>query len=191
MKVLLPFIFLVLLSTCQDGDGSCKIPTVNGEIDLSELGFSLSHEHIMSNYGKEIVQTSDYDSLKLFKQVIPYLRKLKSLGLNSIFDYTTEYFGRRIDLLQKISDSTGVRIITNTGFYGAANDRYIPEFAYEASAESISKIWIDEFTNGIKSTEIKPGFVKLAFDDDTPPSDIDQLFVRNPQEAFKVQITKK
>ena len=174
MKVLFPFFFLVLLSTCQNGDGSNKIPTVNGEIDLSELGFSLSHEHIMSNYGKEIVQTSDYDSLKLFKQVIPYLRKLKSLGLNSIFDCTTEYFGRRIDLLQKISDSTGVRIITNTGFYGAANDRYIPEFAYEASAESISKIWIDEFANGIKGTEIKPGFVKLAFDDDTPPSDIDK-----------------
>ena len=128
----------------------------------------------MSNYGKELSQASDYDSIKLLNQVIPYLKKLKSLGVNSIFDCTTEYFGRRIDLLKMISDSTEIQIITNTGFYGAANDRYIPEFAYKASAKSISEIWIDEFENGIQGTEIRPGFIKLAFDDGKPPSDIDK-----------------
>jgi predicted metal-dependent phosphotriesterase family hydrolase len=168
-------IYLVtLFSACQTVKTLNKINTVQGPIDVSELGMSLTHEHIMSNFGKEMAEASYYDSLKLYNQVIPYLKKLKSLGLNSVFDCTTEYFGRRVDLLKTISDSSEVQIITNTGFYGAANDRYIPAFAYDASAESISEIWIDEFENGIKGTSIKPGFIKLAFDDGMPPSSIDR-----------------
>lgn len=167
-----------LLFACQEDKSHSQINTVKGAIDPSALGFVLSHEHIMSNYGKAITETSSYDSLKLFDQVIPYVKQLKMLGVNSIFDCTTAYFGRRIDLLEIISEATGVQIITNTGFYGAANDRYIPEFAYTATAKSISEIWIDEFENGIDGTHIKPGFIKMAFDDGKPPSAIDKkLFV--------------
>ena len=165
---------ILLLIACQENKNRNQINTVKGSINPSALGLALTHEHIMSNYGKEITETSSYDSLKLFDQVIPYVKQLKALGVQSIFDCTTAYFGRRIDLLEKISDVTGVKIITNTGFYGAANDRYIPEFAYTASAKAISKIWIDEFENGIDGTKIKPGFIKLAFDDGKPPSTIDK-----------------
>ncbi|MFK7811355.1 MAG: hypothetical protein AB8B59_02605 [Maribacter sp.] len=164
---------MIILSKCQNDKIVHQIHTVQGAIDTSELWMSLTHEHIMSNYGREISETSNYDSLKLFNQVIPYLKKLKSSGVHSIFDCTTAYFGRRIDLLKKISEATEIQIITNTGFYGAADDRYIPEFAYKASAKSISEIWINEFENGIEGTKIKPGFIKLAFDDNKPPSEID------------------
>jgi predicted metal-dependent phosphotriesterase family hydrolase len=179
MKIIAVNLFLLytsvaLLSACQNTKKISQINTVQGAIKGSELGITLTHEHIMSNFGKEIGEASRYDSIKLYNQVIPYLKQLKSFGVHSIFDCTTEYFGRRVDLLKTISDSSGVQIITNTGFYGAANDRYIPSFAYEASAESIAEIWIDEFKNGIKGTSIKPGFIKLAFDDDMPPSNIDK-----------------
>lgn len=173
-KLFLLINLLILLSTCQNDKTLKQIHTVQGAIDMSELGISLTHEHTMSNYGKEIGEASNYDSVKLFNQVIPYLKKLKSRGVNSIFDCTTDYFGRRVDLLKKISDATEIHIITNTGFYGAANDRYIPEFAYKASAKSISEIWINEFKNGINGTKIKPGFIKLAFDDGRSPSNIDK-----------------
>lgn len=172
---LLPLlVFMTLLSMCTGDTSSNQIHTTLGPIDASELGMSLTHEHIMSNFGKEINEASSYDSIKLFNQVIPYLKELKSLGVNAIFDCTTAYFGRRVDLLQKISEATEIQIVTNTGFYGAANDRYIPAFAYELSADAISKIWIDEFENGIDGTEIKPGFIKLAFDNGVPLSDIDK-----------------
>ncbi|MGB7395883.1 MAG: phosphotriesterase [Pricia sp.] len=174
IKLFVVFSLAAIPAICQKDETSTQINTVQGAIDLSDLGTSLTHEHIMSNYGKKINEASNYDSTKLFGQVIPYLKRLKSLGVRSIFDCTTAYFGRRIDLLKIISDSTGVQIITNTGFYGAADDRYIPEFAYSSSAESIAEIWIDEFENGIEGTDIKPGFIKLAFDDGRPPSDIDK-----------------
>ncbi len=144
------------------------IYTVNGKTNTADLGFSLTHEHIMSNFGAEPSLVSSYDTVKLFQQVIPYLRKVKLQGVHTIFDCTAAYFGRNVQLLKTISDSTGINMVTNTGFYGASNDKYVPEFAKAATAETIAAVWIDEFENGIDKTTIKPGFIKLAFDNDQP-----------------------
>ncbi|PKA99095.1 phosphotriesterase-related protein [Flavobacteriaceae bacterium MAR_2009_75] len=163
--------------------------TVRGPIEVSELGFSLPHEHVMSNFGKPQDSTSVYDEEVLFKQVLPYLKQLKSLGVDAIFDCTTAYFGRRIDLLKKISEQTDINIITNTGFYGGANDKYIPQLAYRKQASDIADIWIDEFENGIEGTSIRPGFIKLAFDSGNP-SEIDlKLFEAGVLTHLKTGLT--
>lgn len=167
--IAIPLIFVQFNVSGQE----TSIHTVQGPIEISELGFALTHEHVMSNFGKALDSTSVYAENELFGQVIPYLKQLKILGVDAIFDCTTAYFGRRVDLLKTISDSSGIHIITNTGIYGGANDRYIPKFAYENDASFISRIWIDEFENGIEKTGIKPGFIKLAFDAGTP-SEIDR-----------------
>lgn len=127
----------------------------------------------MSNFGLDSNEAGSYDEDAALKQIIPYLRNLNTKGVRTIFDCTTAFFGRRVDLLEKISKVSGIQIVTNTGYYGAANDRYIPKFAYSESVEDISKRWISEFENGIDGTTIKPGFIKLAFDAGTP-SEIDK-----------------
>jgi phosphotriesterase-related protein len=57
-----------------------------------------------------------------------------------------------------------MQIITNTGYYGAANDRYVPEFVQKEKAEAIARRWINEFESGIANTGIRPGFIKTAVD---------------------------
>lgn len=157
----------------QQGESKNFINTVNGPVKTSGLGFTLSHEHLFSNFGKDVEITGIYNEEKLYIQVVPYLRKIKALGVNSIFDCTTAHFGRRVDILKNLADSTGVQVITNTGFYGAANDRYVPAFAFNSTPQEIADIWIAEFKNGIDNTGIKPGFIKLGFDGGTP-SEIDR-----------------
>ncbi|MEQ8238562.1 MAG: cellulase family glycosylhydrolase [Cyclobacteriaceae bacterium] len=148
--------------------GQGTINTVQGIRTSDQLGFALTHEHLFSNFGKEPGLAKSYDEAALMAQVVPYLRKLKLSGVQAIFDCTTAYFGRRVDLLEQIADQTGIDIITNTGFYGAADDRYVPEMAKKATAQEIAAIWIEEFENGIDGTIIKPGFIKLAFDEGKP-----------------------
>lgn len=172
-KILLFVSLIAVFQACSSSEKDNSINTVNGSVTADKLGFKLTHEHIMSNFGKDISETSEYDEAALLKQVIPYLKKIQSLGVDTIFDCTTAYFGRRVDLLQTIADSTGLQIVTNTGFYGAADDRYIPQIAYNSAPEDISEIWVDEFENGIDGTDIKPGFIKLAFDNGIP-SEIDK-----------------
>lgn len=166
------FLLPLLLSFYYGWAQERSIITVNGKIDAENLGFVLPHEHVMSNFGAEPKLVGHYDENALMNQVVPYLKKLRSLGVASIFDGTTAYFGRNVALLKRISDKTGMQIITNTGFYGAADDRYVPEFVYTATADKLAEIWISEFEDGIDGTAIRPGFIKLAFDGGTP-SEID------------------
>ncbi|NND05032.1 MAG: phosphotriesterase [Saprospiraceae bacterium] len=177
-KLQITAICLLTIVSCQlsqmqeDVSPGGIIHSVNGKIDQQSLGLTLSHEHIMSNFGGEAHYDPNYDQARLFNQVIPYLRKIRSLGIITVFDCTTAYFGRDVRLLKELSDSTGIQIITNTGFYGAAKDRYVPALAFEKSISEIADIWISEFEKGIDNTGIKPGFIKLAFDDGSP-SEID------------------
>jgi predicted metal-dependent phosphotriesterase family hydrolase len=174
MRKLIILIFLHCACLVYGQDG--VIYTVKGKISSKDLNTALTHEHVMSNFGGDAAAIAVYDSVALFKQVIPYLQKIKALGVQAIFDCTAAYFGRNVSLLKRLADSTGLHIITNTGFYGAANDKYIPAFAFTATAKQIANTWIDEFENGIDNTGIKPGFIKLAFDDGAPSAIDCKLF---------------
>jgi phosphotriesterase-related protein len=169
IRIIIAGLFIFTLISCKSSqknssDPEAYIYSVHGKMGVENLGISLTHEHVMSRFGLEPAYIAEYDKDSLLMQVVPYLKEVKALGVKTIFDCTTAYFGRNVSLLREISDSSGVEIITNTGYYAGANDRYVPESAYESSSEEIAQIWIDEFEKGIDETGIRPGFIKLAFD---------------------------
>lgn len=143
---------------------SRTVHTVNGPIDANKMGFTLVHEHLLSSFGLDPREPGHYKEDLALEEVVPYLKYLKSLGCRTIVDCTAAYFGRKVRLLQKFSQESGIQILTNTGIYGAANDRYVPEIAQNKSAEQLAGLWIDEFKNGIQGTDIKPGFLKCGVD---------------------------
>ena len=151
--------------------------TVAGPITPDQLGTCLTHEHLMSIFGDEPRYDPNYDEAALFAQVVPYLKHVKQLGAKSIFECTGAYFGRDVRRLQQLAQRSGVQIITNTGYYGAANDRYVPPHAYQESAQAIARRWITEFEQGIDGTDVRPGFIKIALDGG-PVSAIDAKLVR-------------
>lgn len=154
-----------------------QIVTVTGTISPDQMGTALIHEHVMSTFGKEPMFTPEYDTQQLFAQVLPYLKKVRSLGCKTIVECTAAYFGRAPELLKQLSLQSGLQILTNTGYYGAANDRYVPEHAYTEDAETVAQHWIKEWKNGIGKTGIKPGFIKTGVDNG-PLSAIDAKLVR-------------
>jgi phosphotriesterase-related protein len=193
-KIFISLVTAVLVISCNSSQQNTSdqegfIYSVHGKMDISELGIALTHEHVMSQFGADPAYVGEYDKELLFKQVIPYLKEVKALGIQTIFDCTTAYFGRNVNLLKEMADSTGIEIVTNTGYYAAAKDRYVPESAYESTSEEIAEIWIDEYENGIDDTGIRPGFIKLAYDNGEP-SDIDsKLFVAGIHAHLKTGLT--
>ncbi len=156
---------------------TAQIMTVKGPIPAGRLGVALPHEHVMSTFGEEPRYEPGYDEGQLLGQVVPILKKVKDLGCRALFDCTAAYFGRDVRLLRKVSEQTGLHIITNTGYYGAADDRYVPPHAFEETAEQLAGRWVQEWKEGIDGTGIRPGFVKLAVDAG-PLSDIDAKLLR-------------
>ncbi len=153
-----------------------QVMTATGPIAPEQMGFTLPHEHIMSLFGGQPSKVARYDKKKLFATVIPYLKMLKVFGAQTLCECTGAYFGRRVDLLRRISKETGLQILTNTGYYGAAHDRYVPEHAFHETADQIAQRWIDEWENGIDGTDIRPGFIKIGVDAGLP-SDIDEKLI--------------
>ena len=153
------------------------IMTVTGPAAPEELGIFLPHEHIMSTFGADPARYPEYPVDALLERVLPYLARMKTLGLGALADCTAAFFGRHPELLRRISVESGVRLLTNTGYYGAAYDRYVPPHAYRETAEQIAARWTREWQDGIDETGIRPGFIKTAVGDG-PLSEIDRTLIR-------------
>jgi len=149
----------------RDGDFVGKIMTVTGPVDPAEMGLVLPHEHVMSTFGAESARYPFYDREKLLGSVLTYLEQIKGYGCRTLVDCTATHFGRHPELLREISRRTGLHILTNTGYYGAAQDQYVPRHAYEETADQVSARWIRECQYGIDDTGVYPGFIKTAVDD--------------------------
>ena len=144
--------------------GGTELMTVTGMWAPGPNDAILPHEHLFSKFGDTPVEKASYDTGRVLATLVPYLDSLKGMGCAGIADCTAAYFGRDPALLRQISEKTGLRILTNTGYYGAAKKLYIPPSAYTESAEEISLRWVKEWNEGIGGTLIKPGFIKLGVD---------------------------
>ena len=176
----LVFFLLLLLSY------RCAVPEKPELIqDVVELRVAesnkiwLSHEHILVDFiGADSIQPSTWNHDEVIKEIIPYLEELKEFKVDYFVDATPNYLGRDVRLLEKLAQQTGLRIVTNTGFYGARNNKFIPKFAKEISVKDLSQLWVNEFKHGIDGTTIKPGFIKIGIDRSEPLSPFHQKLVQ-------------
>jgi phosphotriesterase-related protein len=152
--------------------------TVRGPIPTSRLGRTLMHEHVLVDFvGADQIQPERYDPQEVFQTALPYLAKLKAAGGETLVDCTPAFLGRDASLLRRLAEASHLNIITNTGFYGAANDKYVPAFAYRESADELALRWVQEFEDGIPPDNIRPGIMKIGVDAG-PLSAIDEKLVR-------------
>ena len=141
------------------------IETVRGPIPIAKLGRVLPHEHVLVDFiGAEAVSPSRYDASKVFDAVLPHLKRARELGAQSLFECTPRFLGRDPRLLARLSEASGMHLITNTGFYGARQNKFIPRYARREIAQQLAARWIGEFRDGIADTGIRPGFIKCGID---------------------------
>ena len=137
--------------------------TVNGPIPAREMGITLVHEHILVDFiGADSINVQRWDKSKVIERSLPFLKQIKDLGCQTFIECTPAYLGRDPLLLKGLSDSSGLNILTNTGYYGAVNNKYIPQHAFTETADQLAARWTIEWENGIDGTGVKPGFIKIG-----------------------------
>ena len=142
-----------------------RVQTVLGPVSPETLGPTLIHEHLLVDFiGAAAVSRSRYDRDEVFARARPFLEQARAKGLHTLVECTPMWLGRDPELLRRLSQASGVAIVTNTGYYGAANDKGLPPHAFTESAEALSARWIAEAKDGIENTGIRPGFMKIGVD---------------------------
>lgn len=155
-----------------------RVMTVQGTVSPEEMGVTLPHEHALVDFiGADRVRPDRYDADEALEVILPFLEQIKKLGCRTFVECTPAYLGRDVKLLKRLSSATGMHILTNTGYYGAANDKFVPKHAYEETVGQLAARWIREWQNGIEGTGIRPGFIKTGVDSGKL-SDIDRKLVR-------------
>jgi len=139
------------------------VMAVTGPIGASELGTTLIHEHILVDFiGAAKYDPQRWNDDDVIRKVLPYLDEVKKAGCKTIVDCTPNLLGRDVQLLQRLSKQSGLSIITNTGYYGGSDEKFLPPQVFTESASDLADRWIAEWENGIDGTGIKPGFMKIS-----------------------------
>lgn len=157
---------ILLLAQCSNNKDF--IMTVNGPISPAAMGVTLTHEHILVDFiGADKISEQRWDKGKVVERMMPYLKQVKDLGCKTFVDCTPEFLGRDPYLLKVLSDFSGLNIITNTGYYGAADNKYLPQNAYTESADQLTYRWSRDYFDGIEESLAKPGFIKIGVSGDS------------------------
>lgn len=165
------------------------IMTVLGPIDPSDFGPALVHEHVLCDFiGADKTHPSRWNSDGVVQLIQPLLGKVKERGIKGFVDCTPAFIGRDPAVLARLARATGLHILTNTGYYGAAEDRFVPIHAYADSVDELANRWVVEAEQGIGPEKIRPGFMKIGVDPvgaDGKLSAIDAKIVRAAARASR------
>nr|XP_008167884.1 phosphotriesterase-related protein [Chrysemys picta bellii]XP_008167887.1 phosphotriesterase-related protein [Chrysemys picta bellii]XP_023962058.1 phosphotriesterase-related protein [Chrysemys picta bellii]XP_023962060.1 phosphotriesterase-related protein [Chrysemys picta bellii]XP_023962063.1 phosphotriesterase-related protein [Chrysemys picta bellii]XP_042712643.1 phosphotriesterase-related protein [Chrysemys picta bellii]XP_042712644.1 phosphotriesterase-related protein [Chrysemys pict len=161
-----------------------KVQTVLGLVEPSQLGCTMTHEHLTMNYsccyvppssGQEALSDGPIEMKNLFwiKQN-PYSHKenlllyqetdavkeellhYKAAGGGTIVENTTMGISRDVKTLKKLAEETGVHIIAGAGFYVHATHSSETQ---AMSVEQLTDIIVNEILSGADGTNIKCGVV--------------------------------
>ncbi len=122
------------------GARSGTVSTATGPIAADALGVTLAHEHVLVDFvGADRVSPSRYDRDAAFARALPHLERIYSLGCRTLVECTPAYLGRDPELLRRLSRASKLHILTNTGYYGAANDKFLPPHAFTEDRRSTGR----------------------------------------------------
>lgn len=153
---------ILLMAGCRTGHEG-MIMTVSGPVTPDKMGLTLTHEHVLVDFiGADSIRYERWDRAAVSETVLPYLVEARKLRTVTFIDATPAYIGRDPFLLSQLAEKSRLNIITNTGYYGAGRDRYIPAHAYKETATQLSERWIAEWKKGIDGSGVKPGFIKTG-----------------------------
>lgn len=144
-----------------------QIHTVTGPISTDQLGATLMHEHLLMGFAGWESDTggTPQDEEKLIQRCVDRIEELKAGGFSSLLDPCPSDLGRDPEFYAKVAERTGFNILFATGIYnellGSPYWRFKIDWDPDG-ADHLTKMYIDELTNGVGPARRRPAVIKLA-----------------------------
>lgn len=143
------------------------LQTVTGAITPDDLGKTLMHEHLVIGYpGFEVDTINPGPGLEeRVARCVDRIEEIKDLGFSSLVDPCPADLGRDVELMATVAQKTAFQIICATGLYKQSDGSYPYWHARQTfgpTVDAMAEIFIKEITEGIGSTGIRAGIIKVA-----------------------------
>ena len=136
------------------------INTVLGPIDSNDLGYTLSHEHVVHMRFSRYMPFL-YDREATIAKAIDHLTEAKAGGIDALIEHSTIDLGREVEVVKRVSEASGVHVIAATGLW-----RDIPRHFWDRDIDYIAMFIRHEIEKGLDDSGVKPGIIKMASDEE-------------------------
>ena len=135
------------------------VQTISGPIPSSELGRTLSHEHLTNGTAGMERVPGLFDRAEMIDRCLEALQVAHDAGIDSLIDLTPFDLGRQVWLFEAVAERSPLNIVCATGVY-----RWIPVIYNGWDEDEIAAHLAREIEDGIEGSEIRAGAIKLAWD---------------------------
>ena len=137
-----------------------QVETVLGPIEDSELGCTLSHEHVINSQNSDNHFYPWLFNWEATRRVaLERLRAARAVGVDTMIDLSTPDLGRDVAFVRELSEASGMHVVAATGMWCDT-----PRSFQNRDPDAIADIFVREIEVGIEDTGIKAGAIKVAND---------------------------
>jgi predicted metal-dependent phosphotriesterase family hydrolase len=135
-----------------------RVKTVRGDIDPSELGFTLPHEHTQISLWHIPGRWDYWELTRDEPTILSELALFREAGGRTLVDLTLPGVGRDAVWLRRLSEESGLHIVMGCGWYRQA---YYPAEALidRRSVDSLTDQLVGEIGDGVGDTGVRPGII--------------------------------
>jgi phosphotriesterase-related protein len=139
------------------------VETVNGPVDLEELGLTLIHEHFRTTDEATRFQFPHlYDEAAEWEAALSDANAIKGHGVQTVVEPSAMFLQRDAAFSKRVADESGLNIILATGVY---TYEHLPQPLANRSEDQLAEIFVHDIEQGIQGTGIKAAFIKCAADE--------------------------
>ncbi len=139
------------------------VETVNGPIDVEELGLTLIHEHFRTIDEAGRFQFPHlYDEQGEWDAAMHDANAVKGHGVKTVVEPSAMFLNRDAAFSKRVADESGLQVVLATGVY---TYDHLPQFLLNRDEDAVAAIFVHEIEHGIQGTGIKPAFIKCAADE--------------------------
>jgi phosphotriesterase-related protein len=139
------------------------VESVNGPIDLDELGRTLIHEHFrVTDEAARFQFPHLYDEQAEWDAALSDANAVKGHGITTVVEPSAMFLNRDARFSKRVADESGLQVILATGVY---TYDHLPQVLMNRNEDQIAEIFVHDIENGIQGTDIKAAFVKCAADE--------------------------
>jgi phosphotriesterase-related protein len=139
------------------------VETVNGPVDVEELGLTLIHEHFRAiDEATRFQFPHMYDEAAEWDAAMSDANAVKGHGVSTVVEPSAMFLHRDAAFSKRVADESGLNVVLATGVY---TYDHLPQPLLNRTEDQIAEIYVHEIENGIQGTGIKAAFIKCAADE--------------------------